>query len=56
MIADIFTKALDKGTYLKFRDIIMNNHVSLKETLAAAVCGLRGDARRLADRLMGQDL
>ena len=53
MIADMFTKALDKGTYCKFRDVIMNNHVSLRETVAAAVCGLRGDSRRLADRLIG---
>ena len=54
MIADIFTKALEKGSFIKFRDVIMNNHVSLKESLAAAVCGLHGEARRLADRLVGR--
>ena len=26
MIADIFTKALDKGSFILFRDIIMNNN------------------------------
>ena len=52
MIADILTKALEKGSFIKFRDVIMNNHISLKESVAAAVCGLYGDARRLADRLV----
>ena len=51
MIADIFTKALDKGSFTKFRDIIMNNHVSLRDALSIAVCGLRGEASKLAGRL-----
>ena len=51
MIADMFTKALDKASFIKFRDVIMNNHVSLKETIAAAACKLNGNVRRLADHL-----
>ena len=40
MIADIFTKALDKGSFIKFRNIIMNHDTPLKEALSAAVCGM----------------
>jgi hypothetical protein len=54
MIADMFTKALDKPTFIKFRDMMMNNHTSLREALSAAVCGLHGEASRLAKRLMRQ--
>ena len=51
---DMFTKALDKATFIKFRDMMMNNHTSLREALSAAVCGLHGEASRLAKRLMRQ--
>ena len=53
MIADMFTKAVDKGSFIMFRDVIMNNHVSLRlrEALLAAVCGLHGKAGRLASQL-----
>ena len=51
MIADIFTKALEKGSFIKFRDIIMNHNTPLKEALSAAMCNMHGEARRLADRL-----
>ena len=52
MIADIFTKAVDKGSFTKFRDIILNNHVTLRQALAVAVCHMHGEATRLATRLM----
>ena len=52
--AALFTKALDKGSFIKFRDVMMNIHSPLRETLAAAVCQMHGDARRLADRLARQ--
>ena len=39
MVADLFTKALDKGTFIKFRDVMMNNHTPLREALSTAVCG-----------------
>ena len=51
MIADIFTKAVDKGSFILFRDIIMNNNVSLREALSTAACGLHGKAGRLASQL-----
>ena len=51
MIADIFTKAVDKGLFILFRDIIMNNNVSLREALSTAVCGLHGKDGRLASQL-----
>ena len=54
MIADIFTKALEKAIFYKFRDIVMNRHSTLHDTLATAVCDLRGNSWRLADRLMRQ--
>ena len=43
-----------KATFIKFRDMMMNNHTSLREALSAAVCGLHGEASRLAKRLMRQ--
>ena len=51
MIADIFTKALEKGSLVKFRNLVMNHNTPLKEALSAAVCGMHGEARRLADRM-----
>ena len=51
MIADIFTKAVDKGSFILFRDIIMNSNVPLREALSTAVCGLHGKAGRLASQL-----
>ena len=54
MVADLFTKALDKGAFIKFRDLMMNNHTPLREALSTAVCGLHGEAGRLAKRLMRQ--
>ena len=54
MIADIFTKAVDKGSFTKFRDIILNNHVTLRQALAVAVCHMHGEATRLATRLMNR--
>ena len=51
MIADIFTKAVDKGSFILFRDIIMNSNVPLREALSTAACGLHGKAGRLASQL-----
>ena len=54
MVADMFTKALDKGTFIRFRDIIMNNNIPLRETLAAACSNMHGESRKLASRLLGR--
>ena len=43
-----------KGTFIKFRDVMMNNHTPLREALSTAVCGLHREASRLAKRLMRQ--
>ena len=51
MIADMFTKALDKGSFTKFRDVVMNNHLSLREALAVAVGALHGYNAHVAKRL-----
>ena len=53
-VADIFTKALDKGTFIKFRDVMMHNNTPLREALSAAVDALHGEASRLAQRLVRQ--
>ena len=46
--------ALDKGTFIKFRDVMMNNNTPLREELSAAVDALHGEASRLAQRLVHQ--
>ena len=56
MIADIFTKALDKGTFIKFRNMMMNIHAPLREALTVALDGLHGEASRLALRLTRQSI
>ena len=33
MVADVMTKATDKGTFMKMRGWIMNNHVGLREAM-----------------------
>ena len=32
MIADMFTKALDKASFIKFRDVVMNNHMCIRSS------------------------
>ena len=51
MIADIFTKAVEKNAFVKFRNVIMNVHSGMQAMLAIAVSYLHGDARYLATRL-----
>ena len=54
MIADIFTKALEKSSYVRFRNTIMNSHSSLRDSLQLATHTVHGEARRLVDRLLAQ--
>jgi hypothetical protein len=54
MIADMFTKALEKSSYIRFRNVIMNCNSSARSSLAAAALSLHGEARRMADRLLRQ--
>ena len=52
MIADIFTKATDKGTFFKMRNVVMNCTSSLRESLDASASTVHGEARLLVDRLL----
>ena len=54
MTADMFTKALEKGTFVKFRNIIMNCHSGLHDSLMAARSAVHGEARMLVDRLLSR--
>ena len=49
--ADIFTKAADKGTFVKMRNVMMNASQHLIPGLEAAMLTLHGSSRRLADKL-----
>ena len=54
MIADLFTKALEKGQFFKLRDVMMNHHAPLRDALSVAMCQMHGSASRLAQRLSRQ--
>ena len=54
MIADMFTKALDKAAFIRFRNVMMNEHGSLRDTLKVAMGSFGCGASRLADRLLQQ--
>ena len=54
MLADTFTKALEKSTFVRFRNVIMNCNSSARASLALTLLSLHGEARRNAERLMSQ--
>ena len=54
MAADIFTKALEKGLFVKFRNVIMNCNPGLRDSLMAARSTIHGEARLLVDRLLSR--
>ena len=54
MIADMFTKALEKSSFVRFRNVVMNCNCTARESLALALLSLHGKARRMADRLLVQ--
>ena len=54
MAADIFTKALEKGAFIKFRNIVMNCNPGLRDALMEARATIHGEARLLVDRLLGR--
>ena len=51
MIADMLTKALEKSSFIRFRNVAMNVHCSMREILDAAVQTVHGDVRKTLDRL-----
>ena len=47
MIADIMTKATDKGTFMKMRGQIMNNHAGLREAMIQGMACMGFNARQM---------
>ena len=54
MTADIFTKPLDKSTFVRLRSVLMNTNGSYREPLMLALESMHGEARSLATRLLGR--
>ena len=54
MIADIFTKATDKGTFTKMRNVVMNCNSTLRASLYKSATTVHGEARLLMDRLLSR--
>ena len=52
MLADIFTKATDKASFVKLRNIMMNNIGMLRGYLALTVPALHGASLKLASTLL----
>ena len=52
MLADMFTKPLEKSTFIRFRNVVMNNQVLVHEALSMAIGTVNGEARRLMERLL----
>ena len=50
----MFTKALEKGAFVKFRNTIMNVNTGLRDSLCAARDTVHGEAKLLMDRLIGR--
>lgn len=53
MVADIMTKAVDRGTCFKMRAQMMNVHANLRKSLEEHVCSMADDAARIARNLFG---
>ena len=54
MVADIFTKATDKGTFFKMRNYMMNVNGNLRGPLTEALSACAGASKRLINRMMMQ--
>ena len=52
MIADIFTKSTDKGTYYKMRNVMMNINSNLPHALEHSLCATHGAAKKLISHLL----
>ena len=52
LVADIFTKATDKASFVKLRNIMMNRIGILRGYLALAVPALHGASLKLASTLL----
>jgi len=54
MIADSFTKALEKSLFVSFRNIMMNSAGAARDMLERAVDFFHGDTRRLMSRIVSR--
>ena len=54
MIADMFTKALEKASFIRFRNVIMNCTGTARSALEGAAFAVHGETRRLITRLFNQ--
>ena len=54
MIADIMTKATDKGTFMKMRGQIMNNHAGLREAMIQGMACMGYNAKQMIGRIANQ--
>ena len=54
MIADIFTKACEKGTFIKLRNVMMNNNQGLRNKLEHSLTAIAGASKRLAEHLLAK--
>jgi len=52
MLGDMFTKAQDKSTFVRQRNVMMNVQGGLREMMQSALCSAHGESRRLMDRLI----
>ena len=52
MVADIFTKATDKGTFFKMRNYMMNVNGNLRGPLSEALSACAGASKRIISRIM----
>ena len=51
MLADIFTKAVEKSTFVRLRNTMMNVHANLRIALADSGYALHGAAARIVERM-----
>ena len=54
MIADILTKACEKGTCIKLQNVMMNNNAGLRTKLEQSLLAFAGTSRRLATHLLAK--
>ena len=52
MVADIFTKPLEKATYVRLRDVMMNSRAPLLQSLQSSVGLLHGKSLSLCKMLI----
>ena len=54
MAADIFTKALPRDAFTKYRNYLMNVHSGIRKRIEDAMSSMAGESRRLASHLLSR--